>query len=350
MGEGDYLAQLKGREVLWGWELHAIVCKFNEMGIPIMLIKSAIDLAFPENRSPLTPPQYMGDIDLLIHEDDWDNAVLGLNDLGYLPSPLNKDENFDLSEKGQAGFLKSEPYVFVDLHYNITKWQRSKELILVDELWTRYEQIEFDDALAFIPSYSDQLWIQFVHLFIFHSYSLEEMIGNYGKLWCLIDMSIWHYDKIDWDEIIKKAQHHEVELLLYLLWCGIEFKYNRKPPFPLDEQKNNHAHEIWEWMIWSKRIPLYLNYAIGRFNTFAIFLNCSFCKTFRIFYNEIKKTVSRDMLYKKYHLPHIGFLYPIVMILHLLRSMSLHLVIGVYHFRFRCRKKIKQFIINSETE
>ncbi len=344
MEETDCLAQLKAHEALQYDELKTVIRKFNSLNIPVMLIKGAVDLAVPDNCPPGSLPRDRGDLDLLIQKQDWKKAVQGLNDSGYCPLISSEKDSFAPPDIGQMDFVRSEPDGRIDLHYNMNKNQRVEGLFIIEEMWQRSKPVEFEGVSALVPSISDQFWIRLVHFFLLHTCSLQEMMGDSGHLQQLIDFTKWNCENISWDEIIRKARDHNLEILIYLVWYGIKQKYRNDPPFQLNKEIYKHASFLWEWMKWAKRIPAVLNYAVGRFNNFSLFLNYSFPKTCGIFYIEMVKGLSKDVLFEKYRLPWMTFLSPAVIVMHLMRFVLLHLIIKMYYLRFLRMKKRNSFI------
>ena len=338
MEESDYLALLKSKEALQYWELHKVIQKFNELDIPVMLVKGAIDLAVPHNRPSGSLPRDMGDLDLLIHKSDWDDAVQGLYDLGYRPLDL-EDENDRFDVAGQRAFIKSEPHGRIDLHYDLNKSSDREKFIQTEVLWQRSSPVEFKGTHAVIPSVTDQLWYQLVHLFLFHTDSLEAMIGKTGRVWRIIGMANYNNEHIDWNELMSRAHTFNVELLICFLGCGMKSKYSTLPGFKLNDCKLNSASLIWEWMIHAQRMPKILNYAIGRFTILTLFRKYNLFKICSLYYGETIRQMSKEILLQKYRLSHLPFLYPVTRLLHLARLMLLHLVIGAYYIGFLWKEK-----------
>jgi hypothetical protein len=343
----EQIERLKGHETLRYWELKTVIKKLNELDILVMLLKGAIDLAVPENCPPGSPPREMGDLDLLIHEADWDRAVQGLYELGYKPLFERAADIARFEVPGQRTFIHTQPYGRIDLHYDLNKYPDIAKYIQTNDFWKRSSQVTFNGFRALVPSITDQLWYQLVHLFLFHTGSLEELIGGQGHVWYIIRMADFHRERINWIEIIYKARQFNTEILLHFLIFGMKSKYNALSGIDVNEAMIQYVSHVWRWMIHAQHFPHIFTYAIGRFTVLTLIRRYTLVKVFSVYFNETVRGMPNEDLLAKYRLTRMPFLYQVVYILHFFRFTMLHLLAGVFYISFSMKNKKNRCIIKS---
>ncbi len=173
--------------------LERIAARFNEAGIPLMVLKgAALNLAL--YRSPDERP--MGDLDLLVRPTDCDAAAVLLEQLDCLRGAgLVREDffpRFHYEIEYTAGTI--DP-VKIDLHVRPFRPLRYSRLVPDEALWERAEHVRAGCATVLIPSADEML----IHLAA-HS----AIHGNPRSVW-LQDISRWtngHQSEIDWDRFV----------------------------------------------------------------------------------------------------------------------------------------------------
>ena len=332
------LSYLKGLEALRYWELKTVIAKFNKLRIPVMLLKGSIELAMPDNHPPGSPPYRMRDIDLLIHFSDWKRAGRGLEELGY---HLDRKEidNKDFPFIGQREFVRDVPQGRIDLHYDLNKCPSIIKMIDNEGMWERAIEFKFDRYRVFIPSVTDHIWYQIVHLFFFHTYSMEALFGDNGLVWHLISIADYNRERIDWGEIFSRSKSYGAEVPLNFLAYGMKSKYNEIYGLEIDEEKIRYVAKIWKWVIQALQKPKILTHALGRYTILSLIRRYNMIKIARIYFSEIGKGVMKEDLLAKYKLSRLSFLYPMVYIVHFLRLVLLHMLAGVLHTEFQLKER-----------
>ena len=340
------IEHLKGLEALRFWELKTVVGKFNALGIPVMLVKGAVDLADPQNHPPGLPPRAMADLDLLVHEKDWEKAVEGLCDLGY--EPLFKDEKDSLrfDVPGQKTYIRSDPPGRIDLHHDLNKYPQIRRYIDSEELWRRGRQVEFHGNYAIVPSITDRIWYQLVHLFFFHTDSLEMLAGKYGSIWYLIAMADFHRDNINWDEFNARAKQFKAELPLHLLAFGMKAKYKMISGIEVEESIIRYASHVWRWMMHALHLPGILTYSLGRFTVLSLIRRYGFFKICKVYFSDTVRGTPDEDLLAKYRVSRLHFLYPAVYLIHFLRLVILHVISGIFYTGFIMKEGRNKLLIS----
>jgi hypothetical protein len=331
----NYLSILMGHESLRYWELLEVVKKFNEANIPVMLIKGAIDLAIPNNRPPDFPPREMSDLDLLIKKDDWDKAVHILQSSGYKVLDYFDSNEEPFFVPGQDAFIRENPAGRIDLHYDLNKKSDSINYILTEKLWQRGHEVKFEGKHAIIPLITDQLWYQLVHVFHYHTDSLDQLSGISGRIPYIIDLAFYHRKDINWNEIHENAQRFDIAICLHFLYAGLKLKHGYSPSVEINNSLFEKASLILYWIEWAQKIPVLLTYASGRFTILSLFRKYNILQIFRYYFRENVKAIPKKYILEKYGISSLPFLFPFVRILHWVRLVSLHCIISILFCLFR---------------
>jgi hypothetical protein len=341
--DDERVEYLKGVEAVQYWELLEVVGLFNKRKIPVMLLKGAVELAVPEYSPQGHRPRLMGDIDLLVHKEDWENAVLCLASLGYRPIKGDRDSVVTFKMLGQNDFVKDNPYIRLDLHYQLHKFPRNQCLIDVTDVWKRRVKVKFKGRHVFIPSVEDHLWYLLVHFFYTHESSIEEMIGKEGRLWYIVDSFYHHRGNIDWERLLRKAIRLNVlKSFFFLLYCV----YRKHGELLLHGDFKKEIvimSYLWYWVLWVKDISPTLTHAAGRFTIGALIREYSFFQSLKMYYFETIKWMGHQDLLRKYRMHRYPFLIEFVKLLHLGRLLSLHILMRVIYIYFNVLIK-KSFV------
>jgi hypothetical protein len=330
----EYMTMLRGHESLRYWELLEVVKKFNEANIPVMLIKGAIDLAVPENRPPGFPPREMGDLDLLVKECDWHASLEVIQSLGYKPLEFFEPGEEPFKVPGQDAFVRENPSGRIDIHFDLNKNSGPTSYINTDVFWQRGREVTFEGRKAFVPSITDQVWYQLIHVFEYHVDSLEQLAGQNGRLPYIIRLAYHHRENIDWKEIQEKTDKFKTALYLHYLLVALKLDHGYLPPVEVDSLLFKKAFRIREWIEYAKRIHPILTYAVGWFTILTLFRIYGLVRLGKYYYHENVKGIPAEYLLAKYRLPAFRFLLPFVRILHLERLVILHLYITIRYCMF----------------
>ena len=328
----------KGLESLRYWELKEVVVKLSEQGIPVMLLKGAVELIVPDYRPPGSLPLHMRDIDLFIRYSDWEGAVRGLNQLGYR---LDREEidNKDFPFFGQREFIRDDPPGRIDLHHDLNKFHNTKKMIDNEGMWERAIEYMLDEYKVFVPSITDHMWYKLVHLFFFHIYSMEVLFGDHGLVWDLISIADYNRERIDWRKISSIAKICGAEIPLHFLVYGMKSKYNEIQGIEVDEEKIMYVAKAWKWTFAALNKPRLLTHALGRYTVINLIREYNAIKVCKIYFTEIVKNIPKEGLLQKYRVSKLPFLYPIIYLIHFFRLILLHWFSGAMHIRFMIKER-----------
>jgi len=341
----DYMTMLKGHESLRYWELLEVVKKLNEANIPVMLVKGAIDLAVPENRPPGFPPREMGDLDLLVKKCDWYMALDALRSLGYKPLDSYDSDEEPFKVPGQDAFVRENPSGRIDIHFDLNKTPEFIQYIHTDVFWKRGREVTFQGRKAFVPSITDQVWYQLIHVFEYHDDSLAQLASKNGRFPYIVGLSFHHRDKIDWKELQQKTGDYRTGLYLHYLLVGLKLEHDYLPSVEVDSSLFNESARIREWIERAKKMHPILSYAVGRFTILILFRKYGFIRLLNFFFSEKVKPLSSTQLLAKYRLSAFRFLLPFVRILHLERLLILHFYICIQYYIFSIGRSVRKIFV-----
>ncbi len=192
---------------------------FQQQNIDIMVLKELgmIQFAYPEvNLHPI------GDLDLLIHKENYPQAKAALINLGYRPLPAD-DCYYQLTYDAQYQYQRPTDNIWLDIQWDIENKETDVygEGFLnfgVERMWKNARPIQIDNCNTLMPSPTDLLFHLCLHL-EGHGYTelilltdVAEAIKAYG-------------DDLNWDELLALAQQYGVEATVYyvLLWVKVMF-------------------------------------------------------------------------------------------------------------------------------
>ncbi len=178
-------------------QLEWIAARFNQAGIPVMVLKGAALLLTLYDRPD---EREMTDIDLLVKPADLDRAQELLEELGHHRGEALFREDFFpryyYEIQYRVGLLST---FAIDLHVRPFRLLRLSRVMPDDAIWRNAVDISIGDATVLIPCPDDML----IHL-AGHS----AIHGNGHKKW-LADIDGWiraRRDEIDWDRFLANVE------------------------------------------------------------------------------------------------------------------------------------------------
>ncbi|MCH7591688.1 MAG: nucleotidyltransferase family protein [Planctomycetes bacterium] len=201
--------------------LERIAAKFNEAGVPLMVLKgAALHLTLyeqPDDRA-------MADLDLMIRPDDVDQASHLLEQLGGLRGePLVRDDFFPRFHYEIEYTLGNIYPVRIDLHVRPFRPLRYARLVPPDALWDRAEGVSIGRAKILVPSPDDMLLHLAVHAAV-HGFSDQKWPADI-KRW--VDL---HDTRINWDRFLTTVEHWHLALPARQAFHRVEGEFGRTFP------------------------------------------------------------------------------------------------------------------------
>lgn len=185
-------------------ELHKVVKRLQDDGIPVILLKGAVlaEAVYPD--AALRP---MSDIDLLVKKTHLSAVQEILPELGYLPSSKLSADFYE-EHHHLMPYMKHDKSVVVEIHHNIAPEPFASK-INVSNLWEESELINTvgPDALTLSPEdlilhlclhFADDLFVERVKVLV----DISETIRHYGN-------------GLDWRSIIRKSNLFGVGSFVY---------------------------------------------------------------------------------------------------------------------------------------
>ncbi len=193
--DGDLTVSM--RNVCMMHTLERIAERFNEAGVPLLVLKgAALNLVLYER--PDERP--MGDLDLLVKLEDLDRALELSAALGCVRGePLVREDFFPRFYYETEFKLGDIRPVRIDLHVRPFRPLRYARVVPPQALWDRAHPVQIGRATVLVPSAEEML----IHLAA-HS----AVHGNGRRLW-LEDIKRWaeaRRDDIDWDRFANTAK------------------------------------------------------------------------------------------------------------------------------------------------
>lgn len=183
--------------------LERIAARFNEAGVPLMVLKgAALHLTLyekPDHRA-------MADLDLMIRPEDVDKAFHLLEQLGGLRGePLVRDDFFPRFHYEIEYTLGRIYPVKIDLHVRPFRPLRYSQIVPVDALWVRAQTVSIGRANILVPSAEEML----VHL------AVHAAVHGFADGKWLADIKQWvetHGGDMDWDRFLATVQQWRLAL------------------------------------------------------------------------------------------------------------------------------------------
>ena len=212
-------------------ELDRVLTAFSSAGIPVVVLKGA---ALALTLYPDIGLRPMGDLDLLVPEEQIDRAVRIVSQLGYdlegtlqglnpkLVRVMGTEINFEGGERIP---------VLVELHWSLIGGQESRYQPVMDWFWARTEPLEPGTDLQ-VPvevlclSPTANLPYLASHLVLKHG-GLRERLLWYYDIYQLLDR--WG-DRLDWDMLLDAAEKFHWATALYEALIGIKERFDVSIP------------------------------------------------------------------------------------------------------------------------
>jgi hypothetical protein len=169
----------------------------------------------------------MGDIDILIHDEDYRKVATCMLGMGFNPLP---DPNILYTLKYAWGhhFRRPSDNVWVDIQWDIIQreWDAYREgnfVFEIDRMWRGANLMTIDDRHIWVPRPEDMLFHLCLHL---EGHRYAELI-----LFCDIVEMLRHYDRqLDWRYFIDITRKYGAESSVYYVLRLIQYLF--KIPLP----------------------------------------------------------------------------------------------------------------------
>ena len=186
-----------------------VVKACDRVGAPTMGLK---DLQLTREVFPDMGLRPMGDLDLLIHQNDYHKVSQCLHELGFSPVP-HDDVPFMLKYSFGHQFRRPTDNIWIDLQWNIMQreWDVYREGSFsfdTSRLWSRAVSLAIDDYRLLVPSPEEMLFHLCLHL---EGHQYCEFI-----LFCDIAEFLRHYEgRLDWNFFIQLTKEYQAESSVY---------------------------------------------------------------------------------------------------------------------------------------
>ena len=188
-------------------ELSRIISALNNNSIDAIMMKG-VRLALDVYRDAVLRP--IGDVDVLIHKENFDKTRQILAEIGYLP--IGKFD-FRLQYGSAFHFVNKKNNIWIDLQWKIVQreWDDSNQghfRFEVDRMWKDSVSIEGEHIRFKGFSVEDMLFHLCLHLegHHYHQFILLCDIAETVRI---------HLNRLNWDALIQRAQKFNVESSLY---------------------------------------------------------------------------------------------------------------------------------------
>jgi hypothetical protein len=202
---------------------------FKAAGVQAMALKD-VQLARVIYPEPGLRP--MGDIDILIRQEEYREAARCMNQLGFTARPQNL--HFTLQYAFGHMFHRAKDNVWVDLQWNILQmeydtYHQSPFDFQVNQMWRRAGVMPVDDFEMLAPSPEDMLFHLCMHL---EGHKYAELI-----LFCDIAEFLRHYaGQLDWQYLAQITKKYGAESGVYYVLFFMQRLYGvTLPPSILKE-------------------------------------------------------------------------------------------------------------------
>lgn len=178
-------------------------------GIQVLALK---DIHLAREVYPDIGLRPLGDLDILIHQEDYPAMAACLRELGFVPLP-GTSLPFTLKYAWAHHFHRRADNVWLDLQWGILQreWDVYNEGTGgydVARMWQGAGRIAFDDAAMLVPSREDMLFHLCLHL---EGHGYSELC-----LFCDIAEVLHHSGpQMDWDRFIAMAREYRAEASVY---------------------------------------------------------------------------------------------------------------------------------------
>jgi hypothetical protein len=168
-------------------ELGRVLARLREDGVPVIVLKGA-HLAQAIYRNLALRP--MGDLDLLVRDDDLAHVESRLLQMGYQPS---------IKDSKHHDYWLPAQNLLIEVHRHILG-QSSPFKIDAEPLWERAQPLKIAGVRALVLSPEDLLLYLCFH-------AVHHRFRQGLKPLCDIDAILWHYrEQIDWRQVRQCAR------------------------------------------------------------------------------------------------------------------------------------------------
>ncbi len=174
----------------------------------------------------------IGDLDILIHQQDYERAQNCLTRLGFRPL-LDVDNPYSNKYTWGVHFHRAVDNVWIDLQWNIMQleWDVCGERNFnfdLDALWSGAKSIPIDDYQVLAPCTEDMLFHLCMHL---EGHYYAELI-----LFCdIAELIQAHNNTLNWDYFISLVKKYRVESSIYYVLLLTQQLFNFVLPISLQE-------------------------------------------------------------------------------------------------------------------
>lgn len=196
--------QSAGRALQQYHELGRVLAQLRRAHIPVIVLKGAHSAALVYRNIAIRP---MGDVDILVHEDDLMEVEAALLSMGYAPEKRNRQIAEDICHFAY-GLPQSD--FFVEVH-----WQLLPSLYRLnidhDGLWERSRPASIAGTEVAVLCPEDVLLYLSLHASRHHLFEMGL------KQFCDVDETIrCHGDEIDWQQVARRSMQWGAGKSVYL--------------------------------------------------------------------------------------------------------------------------------------
>lgn len=185
-------------------ELATILHRLEEQGVASIVLKGAALAEVIYSNIAVRP---MDDLDVLVHRKDVSAALSVLDKLGYAPLNAQPHAGNVLAYGGETALRKPGPLdVMVEIHWSLFNSPYYQHKVSSSWFWETARQAKIGDVFVQILGPEAQLLHLCAHLWLHH--------GGEGLFWWfdIATVITFYHDQIDWDQVLTRAQTHELIL------------------------------------------------------------------------------------------------------------------------------------------
>ena len=232
------------------WELVSVLTRFNEMGLPHILLKG---IALAEFYYPSLSMRRMTDVDILVREQDLPGIDACLRELGYAPV----DSDIGAAIQNPPGYLASLEYHRKEglpplhIHWRLVNTSVPATMFApfqsMERLWSGSVPVEMD-GIATRVLCPEHLLLHLCEHALRINHSFNRLILVYDIFTVIRQTGL----AMNWDAIINEARSSHMDIFLY---CGLEIvRYYAVDAVPEDVLVQIRPAGL----TWGQRLFLYL--------------------------------------------------------------------------------------------
>ena len=212
-----------------------LLAQFERANVPVVLLKGA---ALGVVLYPDPSLRQLGDLDILVHEQDKARAAALLQANGFAPLLDFVDGFREELGSEQCYTRRGKQAATVDLHWHVINVPSHARQTSVDWFWARTMEASFGKRRAAVLNWDAQLLHLAEHFVIHHQMR--------GLLWsCDVALLLaLHADELDWDEIINAARQFQVLPALNAVLAHVDDVWGVTAPSPLRAQLAESANGL----------------------------------------------------------------------------------------------------------